>query len=147
MFVDARKLVPFASQRQRDHHRQMTKANRQRDEIEMTSAEVRFVEILTERVGEEIDIWLHATENRPWLIASLDVSDGRRVLRTFRVDFDGSTVVGGRSPASMNWDFGVSADEAAIDTQPPHGLPRTNGKPEVLAEVAAEWFLASTSAS
>ena len=120
-------------------------SDRQRDEAEMTAVERRFVAALRSRV-DDVDIWLHATHDASWLIASFDVVQDGRVARTWRVDFDQLAVTGGLSPASLNWDDGLSAAEAGISTQPPLGLPVTHGTPEDLAELVADW-LSSVSAS
>jgi hypothetical protein len=112
----------------------------------MTDAESRFVTALRRQL-ETVQIWLHTTEHRPWLIASVDVVRDRHIERTWRIDFDQSAVEGGLSPASLNWDDGVSASEAGINTDPPLGLPLTTGTPEDLAELVAEWFSAVTATS
>ncbi|WP_280433575.1 hypothetical protein [Nocardia brasiliensis] len=61
---------------------------------------------------------------------------------TLRVDYDGISLRGGWSPASLNWDDGVRANNAGIVTAPPDGLRRDNVAPVRAAHVAAEWFLA-----
>lgn len=59
---------------------------------------------------------------------------------TLRIDFDGNSVRGGVSPANLNWDDGVRAADAGIDTRPPHGLEAVVTTPEEAAELVARWF-------
>ncbi len=105
----------------------------------MTPAEASFVLALRSSVAD-LDVWLHETNGLPWLIASVDVVKENWIVSTWRVEFDGATICGGLSPASLNWDDGLSADEAGIDTGPPTGLAATKGSPEDLAASAATWL-------
>ncbi|WP_191093755.1 hypothetical protein [Nocardia colli] len=57
------------------------------------------------------------------------------------VDYDGISLRGGWSPACLNWDDGVRAGDAGIDTSPPQGLHHDNIAPLRAAQVAAEWFI------
>ena len=76
----------------------------------------------------------------PWLCVSMDVSRDGRIQRTFRVDYDGHDLVGGLSPAFLNWDDGVRATDAGIDTTPPLGISASGVEPEVAARLASDWF-------
>jgi hypothetical protein len=117
-------------------------SDRRRDESEMTAAESSFVACLRPSVPN-LDVWLHETNGIPWLIASVDVARAQAIVATWRIDFDGTTICSGLSPASLNWDDGVSAAKAGIDTQPPTGLAPIKGEPENLASVAADWLIAA----
>lgn len=92
----------------------------------------------------DIDDWYHADEDGTlWVIASLDFVDGTgRIHETLRADYDGTSLRGGWSPAQLNWDDGVRAANAGIDTTPPDGLRRDHVAPVRAAHAAAEWFLA-----
>jgi hypothetical protein len=116
-------------------------SDRRRDEDEMTAAEREFVTVIQSELGHPVDVWLNESDGRPWLTVSLDVvRDGGGIAATWRLDFDGDTVCGGRSPAYLNWDDGVSADEAGINMTPPRGMPRTLGPPSELGRSAAAWL-------
>jgi len=61
-----------------------------------------------------------------------------------RLDFDERGIRGGWSPASLNWDDGVRAEEARIDVSGPDGVRylADGASVEDLARRAAEWFTA-----
>ena len=59
---------------------------------------------------------------------------------TLRLDYDGWDLRGGWSPAALNWDDGVRADDAQIDTGPPDGLSADCVISEEAVEIAVEWF-------
>jgi hypothetical protein len=87
-----------------------------------------------------LDVWLHEDDDgTPWVCVSHDFSEHGSIRDTLRLDFDGSEVLGGWSPASLNWDDGVRATAAAIDVDGPDGLRRT-GPVEQLADAAGAWF-------
>jgi hypothetical protein len=104
----------------------------------LTGAETEFLTALLS--GRSwLDVWRHSdADGTPWLIVSLDVSKDGSIVETIRLDFDGSTIAGGRSPASLNWDSGVRADEAGVDTSS-NGISAT-GSLSTLARVAGDWF-------
>lgn len=52
------------------------------------------------------------------------------------------TFAAGRSPADLNWDDGVRAADAHVDTGPLDGLSVDNVTCEEAVEIAADWFLA-----
>ncbi|HEV2121297.1 MAG TPA: hypothetical protein VGW38_00790, partial [Chloroflexota bacterium] len=86
-------------------------------------------------------VWPRAdSDGTPWLCVSMDVSRDGRIQRTFRVDYDGQDLVGGLSPAFLNWDDGVRATDAGIDTTPPLGISASGVEPEVAARLASDWF-------
>ncbi|WP_107653394.1 hypothetical protein [Nocardia suismassiliense] len=108
-----------------------------------TPDEQRFFATLRTQVPD-IDDWYHADDDGTlWVIASLDFvnSDGH-IHATLRVDYDGIALCGGWSPACLNWDDGVRAADAGIDTSPQDGLRRDNIGPVEAAQAAAEWFIA-----
>jgi hypothetical protein len=43
-------------------------------------------------------------------------------IRVLRLDFDGVEIKGGWSPACLNWDDGVRAGDAGIDTSSSEGI-------------------------
>ncbi|WP_280448898.1 hypothetical protein [Nocardia brasiliensis] len=112
-------------------------------EQDPTPDEQRFFDALIAQVPE-VDDWYHADEDGTlWVTVSLDFVDSTGHIRdTLRVDYDGISLRGGWSPACLNWDDGVRANNAGIDTAPPDGLHRDNVAPVRAAHVAAEWFLA-----
>jgi hypothetical protein len=71
---------------------------------------------------------------------SHDFVEGGAVRDTLRLDFDGSTIAGGWSPGLLNWDDGVRADEAGVDTTPPEGIEASGKDAVALARLAADWF-------
>ncbi len=76
------------------------------------------------------------------MIVSHDFVVGGGIRDTLRVDYDGSSLRGGWSPANLNWDSGVRAQDAQIDTTPPDGISMDNVDPERAAAAAAKWFTA-----
>jgi hypothetical protein len=87
-----------------------------------------------------MQFWFHETpDGTPWIIASWDFVVDDCIHDTLRVDFDGKRILGGWSPACLNWDDGVAAEEAGIDTSPPDGIV-LEGTPEELAEAAIRYF-------
>jgi hypothetical protein len=85
--------------------------------------------------------WYHEDPNgTPWMLVSNDFVVGQGIRSTLRLDFDGKGLRGGWSPACLNWDSGVRARDAQIDTTPPDGLSEDDLEPKRAAMVAAEWF-------
>lgn len=114
----------------------------ERRKRETTATERTFLDALL-TICPDLDVWLHEDDDgTPWLIASRDFSVERVIHDTLRADFDGTAVKGGWSPACLNWDGGVRADNADIDTGPPDGLDLSGQTPAELAKATAEWFLA-----
>jgi hypothetical protein len=111
-------------------------------ESEPTPDEQAFFRLLSSRV-DGIQDWYHEdADGTPWVTASYDYLSGDGVRATLRVDYDGESLLGGWSPSCLNWDDGVRARDAQIDTGPPDGIERSIGSYEEAAAVAAEWFLA-----
>jgi hypothetical protein len=109
---------------------------------EPTPVEARFFRELDARVGG-LDDWYHlAADGTLWMMVSCTfIADGQ-VVATLRLDYDGRSLGGGWSPANLNWDDGVRAIDAGIDTGPPDGLTADNVSCEESIDIAAEWFLA-----
>lgn len=107
---------------------------------EPTAAERRFFEDLLVRLPELHDWYHEDPDGRPWMIVSHDFVVDRSIRATLRVDYDGRDLRGGWSPACLNWDDGVRAADASIDTNPPDGLSRDGVAPDVAAAIAGQWF-------
>jgi len=103
--------------------------------------EQRFYEVVQDQVSG-VDDWYHSDDDgTPWMIVSYDFVIDQTVRATLRVDYDGSCLRGGWSPSCLNWDDGVKAEEALIDTRGKDGLHRDGVEdPECAAGLAAEWF-------
>jgi hypothetical protein len=105
---------------------------------QLTDREVTFLAALL-RDRPWLDVWRHEDDDgTPWLIVSLDVVEDRTIVDTWRLDFDGSSILGGRSPASLNWDDGVRAHAAGVDASDA-GIEAV-AEPEPLARLGGEWF-------
>jgi len=110
-------------------------------ESEPTPDELRFFSQLSTRV-EGVQDWYHQdADGTPWMTASYDYVNQGTVFATLRVDYDGSRLAGGWSPACLNWDDGVRADEAHIEVDPPEGIDCPVSSPDEAAALAMEWFL------
>lgn len=87
-----------------------------------------------------LDVWLHEDEDgTPWACVSYDFSRDGAVVKTLRLDFDGGEVLGGWSPAALNWDDGVRARAAGMDVHDADVLCQT-GDATSLADAAGRWF-------
>lgn len=109
---------------------------------EPSAAESAFASVLDSLVSG-LDYWLHEDDDGSrWLLVSADFVEENVVHDTLRLDVDGSRLLGGWSPAFLNWDDGVRAEEAGIDTGPPDGIniDMPGASPAELAHAAAEWF-------
>jgi hypothetical protein len=107
-----------------------------------TPAESSFADALNV-LQPGLDYWLHQdADGIPWLLVSLDFTEANVVHDTLRLDFDGTGIQGGWSPAFLNWDDGVRAGAAGIDIAGPDGIEITDAgaSPAELARLAANWF-------
>jgi len=107
-----------------------------------THAESAFAEALN-ALWPGLIYWLHQdADGIPWLLVSLDFPGNDVVRDTLRLDFDATGIKGGWSPAFVNWDSGVRAGLAEIDTAGPDGIEETGtqASPAELAQRAANWF-------
>jgi hypothetical protein len=100
-----------------------------------------FYELVQDQVPG-VDDWYHADDDgTPWMVVSYDFVVGQAVRATLRVDYDGARLRGGWSPGFLNWDDGVRAEEALIDTNGKDGLHHDGVEdPKRAAGLAAEWF-------
>jgi hypothetical protein len=107
------------------------------------AAEADFATRLSARV-DGLAFWLHEDRRGPWLLVSLDVVT-RRETRTLRLDFDHDGLRGGWSPGNLNWDDGMRAEDAGVDTAPPDGLlrPAAGHTVDQLVDAAAAFFATS----
>jgi hypothetical protein len=103
--------------------------------------EARFFRELGKRV-RGLDEWYHRdADGTPWMLVSYTfVANGGLAVGTLRLDYDGWDLRGGWSPSDLNWDDGVRAADAQVDTGPPDGLSVDCVTCEEAVEIAAEWF-------
>jgi hypothetical protein len=107
---------------------------------EPTQSERKFLHHLSSQVPG-IQDWYHQdADGSPWMMVSYDFTDGRGIVATLRLDFDGARLAGGWSPACLNWDDGVRAEDAEIDVKGNDGLDVDVESPSQAANVAAPWF-------
>lgn len=106
-------------------------------EREPTDNERSFWHAISRRVEGLLDWYLADDDGTPWMIVSLDLG---AVLGTMRCDWDGARLVGGRSPAYLNWDAETRADAAGVVSTPPDGVDVLITDPELAADIAAAWF-------
>lgn len=79
-------------------------------------------------------------DGTPWMTASYDDMIDGVMAATWRIDFDGVELVGGRSPANLNWDDGVRGRATGMNLEPPDGLVAEASSAVEAAQVAANWF-------
>jgi hypothetical protein len=103
--------------------------------------EVQFAAAL-EALCPGLDYWLHRDERGEWLLVSWDFVEDGSVCATLRLDVDDEGFRGGWSPALLNWDDGVRAEDAGIDVIGPDGVSEAAAgqPPGELAQAAAAWF-------
>jgi hypothetical protein len=89
-------------------------------------AESSFAEAM-KALKPSLGYWLHQdADGIPWLLVSLDFTEANVVHDTLRLDFDGTGIRGGWSPAFLNWDDGVRAGSAGIDIAGQDGIEITD---------------------
>lgn len=105
-----------------------------------TAHEAAFFERLRTLVPEAQD-WYHVDEDgTPWMTVSYDDMAKGVMSTTWRIDFDGVELVGGQSPANLNWDDGVRGRATGMSLEAPDGFVTKVSAAEQAADVAAEWF-------
>lgn len=105
-----------------------------------TASESEFFDRVNALVPNAQD-WYHADEDgTPWMTVSYDDTVDGAMATTWRLDFDGRELVGGASPANLNWDDGVRGRATGMSLEPPHGLVAMVSSAEQAAQVAVEWF-------
>lgn len=111
-------------------------------DAEPTAQERAFFAELARRVSDLQD-WYHEDDDGTlWMVASYDFARDNQIHATLRLDYDGRSLRGGWSPSCLNWDDGVRADDASIDTAGPDGLRLECAAPTTDAAAAAAWFRA-----
>lgn len=110
------------------------------EELARTEPERQFLTALL--VGRpQLMVWPRGDpDGTPWLCISRDFTIDNKIQRTLRLDFDGAKLRGGWSPGYLNWDDGVRAEDAQVDTAPPDGLAADEADPEQAAALAGRWF-------
>jgi hypothetical protein len=109
-------------------------------EREPTVAEHEFFGVLADQIADLQD-WYHVdADGRPWMMVSYDLVRDHAIRATWRLDFDGEHMVGGLSPALLNWDAETRAAAAGVDTGAPEGIDADVTSPREAALIAADWF-------
>lgn len=103
------------------------------EDVGRNEVERRFLRRLTSLQPPEFDVWT----DWPQLVVTVDVVDGEEnlVLRTLRVDFDGTRIVAGNDPTHQVTDDLDPGDPDRLES--PAGL-----SPEALAQTVAAWLRA-----
>ncbi|UUW88096.1 hypothetical protein [Pimelobacter simplex] len=105
-----------------------------------TASESEFFDRLSALVRDAQD-WYHVDHDGTlWMTASYDDMIDGVLAATWRIDFDGLELVGGKSPAYLNWDDGVRGRATGMSLEPPDGLVASVSSAEQAAQVAAHWF-------
>lgn len=107
---------------------------------EPTEQERNFVRPLQDAFAGLQDWYLSDSDGTPWLMLSYDFLAGGGVSQTLRLDYDGQTLEGGWSPASLNWDAETRAREVPIETATPGGLSYRPSSDADALECAHEWL-------
>src|ERR671921_819775 len=112
-----------------------------RDE-DPTAVETAFFTALAVHLPQVQDWYHRDADGLLWMTASVDDVRNGRMLATWRCDYDGHRLLGGASPAFLNWDDGVRALDAGVVVAGPEGLDAIETDPNRAAETAASWFRA-----
>lgn len=90
-----------------------------------------------------LDYWIRGDADDPWMCVSLDLAIDNQIVDTLRLDVDAKGIRGGWSPANLNWDDGVRAEDAEIDIDGRDGINEqaAGRSADELASIAAQWFL------
>lgn len=105
-----------------------------------TADELAFFDTLSGLLPGVQDWYYKDPDGDLWMIASYDLTEAGVVRLTLRCDFDGARLLGGRSPGFLNWDDGVRAEDAGVDTRSGEGLDELVTSPLAAARAAAAWF-------
>jgi hypothetical protein len=112
-------------------------------ELDPLEHEQIFFQEMQRRIPELQDWYHQDPDGSPWMLVFYDFVEGGAVRETLRVDYDGTQLQGGWSPSCLNWDDGVRATEALIDTEAPEGLSIGSASdPRAAAAIASAWFQA-----
>lgn len=110
-----------------------------RDE-DPTAIETAFFRALANQLSGVQDWYHRDPDGSLWMIASLDQVREGRLVATWRCDYDGERLLGGLSPAFLNWDDGVRALDAGVVVSGPEGLDVIETDPARAGERAGGWF-------
>lgn len=109
-------------------------------EVEPTESEAKFYEHVRLRVPELQD-WYHADpDGTLWMTVSYDDLIDGTMRVSWRLDFDGVELVGGRSPANLNWDDGVRGRTTGMALTPPDGFTTEVISVADAGAQAIDWF-------
>ena len=112
-----------------------------------TAAEAVFFGAIASQLHDAQDWYHRDPDGSLWMTASVDVVGNEGITTTWRCDYDGQRLLGGRSPANLNWDDGVRALEAGIAVSGADGLDSVEPDPGRAADVAVAWFKKRLAAS
>lgn len=109
-----------------------------------TADEADFFERLRVHIPALHDWYHEDTDGTQWMTVSYEVIIGPGIVATWRIDFDGRELVGGRSPAQLNWDDGVRGRHTGMSLVPPDGFVAEVVSLEQAVERCAAWLIEVT---